>query len=62
MEGVSYKKGSTILEESQQLKHAVEIAKLGYKVCVEDCREVLEEVQKNYGNLFTYRIVENSNA
>ena len=62
MEGVSYKNGSTILEESQQLKHAVEIAKLGYKVCVEDCREVLEEVQKNYGNLFTYRIVENSNA
>jgi nucleotide sugar dehydrogenase len=59
IDGVSYKKGSTILEESQQLKYAVEIAKLGYKVLIQDCEEVIEKVKKDYGNLFTYEKKDN---
>jgi len=59
MSGVSYKKDSTILEESQQLKYALEIAKLGYSICIEDCEQVIEEVKKMYGNMFVYKTTEN---
>jgi nucleotide sugar dehydrogenase len=60
IDGVSYKRGSTILEESQQLKYAVEIAKLGYSIKIKDCLDVVEAVKATYGKLFTYEVVKDS--
>lgn len=51
---VSYKKGSVILEESQQLALAVELAKQGRKVIVQDHPEVIRQVKALYGDLFIY--------
>lgn len=55
---VCYKKGSTIIEESQQLLFAKSIASLGYKVIIKDCKEVVDQVKEIHGKLFTYEIVE----
>ncbi len=51
---VSYKKGSVIIEESQQLALAVKLAKAGRKVIVNDREEVKEEVEKKYPGLFEF--------
>ncbi|OWY19291.1 UDP-glucose/GDP-mannose dehydrogenase family protein [Sphingobacteriales bacterium UPWRP_1] len=51
---VTYKKGSVILEESQQLALAVQLAKAGRKVLVKDVPAVIEQVKALYGNLFLY--------
>jgi UDPglucose 6-dehydrogenase len=51
---VSYKKGSVIIEESQQLALAVKLAKAGRKVIVSDRPEVKEEVEKKYPGLFEF--------
>jgi len=53
-DSVTYKKGTVILEESQQLKFAVELAKAGVKVCIQDSEEVKRKVKEKYGDLFTY--------
>ena len=55
MNCVSYKPESTMLEESQQLLFAVEIAKRGYKVLIDERQVVIEEMRKIYGDLFSYR-------
>ena len=55
---VTYKPGTDIIEESQQLKFAVEIAKRGYKVEIIESRSVIDKITKEYGNLFSYRIKE----
>ena len=45
LEYVTYKKESTLLEESQQLKFAIELHNLGYNVQVKDTREeVLSQI------------------
>ncbi len=51
---VTYKPGTVILEESQQLELAVRLAKAGRKVLVVDLPAVIEELQGKYGNLFQY--------
>ncbi len=51
---VSYKKGSVIIEESQQLALAVRLAKAGRKVIVNDRAEVKKEVEKKYPGLFEF--------
>ena len=51
---VTYKPESTILEESQQLLFAKELARAGYKVVIKERQSVVNEVRKIYGNLFTY--------
>ncbi len=51
---VSYKKGSVIIEESQQLALAVKLAGAGRKVIVSDRKEVKEEVEKMYPGLFEF--------
>lgn len=51
---ISYKKGSVIIEESQQLALAVKLAKAGRKVIVSDRKEVKEEVEKKYPGLFEF--------
>jgi len=53
-ENVTYKKGSVMIEESQQLAFAVELAKWGYDVAVYDCLEVIESVREIHGSLFKY--------
>lgn len=57
-EGVTYKKGTTIIEESQQLAFAAKIAYHGYDVLIIDCEEVVEQVREIYGDLFKYEVVE----
>ena len=54
IDGVSYKKDSIIIEESQQLKFAVELAKKGLKIVIKDKIEVITQVKKIYGDLFEY--------
>jgi nucleotide sugar dehydrogenase len=53
-ESVTYKEGSTIIEESQQLEFAIALARIGYVVIVSDRKEVLESVRTRYGELFIY--------
>jgi len=52
--GVTYKKDSHIIEESQQLAYAVGIAKAKFDVTIIDTKDVLEKVKNLYGNLFKY--------
>lgn len=51
---VTYKPGINLLEESQPLALAVKLAKAGKRVKVRDTKSVIEEVRKNYGDLFIY--------
>ena len=53
-DGVTYKKGTTMLVESKQLALAVMLAKDGYKVLIKDVPEVIEQVQKLHDSLFQY--------
>ena len=51
---VTYKKGTVILEESQQLKVAVALASNGIDVTIVEDPSVILELSKIYGKLFTY--------
>ncbi len=51
---VSYKPESTLLIESQQLKFAVALAEKGLKVKIKERKSVIEEIRKEYENLFSY--------
>ena len=55
-DGVSYKKNSILIEESQQLKMAVLMSDLGYEVIIVDNEHVVDSVKKIYGNKFKYEI------
>jgi nucleotide sugar dehydrogenase len=54
IDGVSYKKGSILIEESQQLKVAEELESLGVDVTIVDNDIVIGEVKKLKGNKFKY--------
>jgi len=54
---ITYKKGSTMIEESQQLALAVKLAQAGRKVKVQGPQVVMEEVKGIYGDLLEYEIV-----
>lgn len=54
-EYVAYKKGSVIIEESQQLALAVKLAQAGRKVFINDRPEVIAEVKKKYPGMFEYQ-------
>jgi nucleotide sugar dehydrogenase len=56
VEGVAFKKGSTIIEESQQLKFALELVYAGYDVTIKDCESVINQLKKIYNNRFKYVI------
>jgi len=56
-DGITYKKGTTIIKESQQLALAVKLANEGYKVLVIDKQVVIEKVKKLHGSLFEYKVV-----
>jgi len=54
LDHVTYKKGTVILEESQQLKYAVHLAEKGYDVTIQESSEVVSILRHKYGSLFTY--------
>lgn len=54
IDSVTYKPGTIIIEESQQLLFAIEIAKKGYKIIIREHPEVIEQVKRIYGKLFVY--------
>lgn len=51
---VTYKPGTTILEESQQLALALKLARAGRRVLVREQPSVIEELRGLYGSLFDY--------
>jgi nucleotide sugar dehydrogenase len=53
-DSVTYKKGTVILEESQQLKFAVALAKRGIKVTIKESEKVMAELKERFGDLFVY--------
>lgn len=53
-ETVTYKPGTTILEESQQLALAERLARAGRKVLVRDHPAVVSELKHRFGSLFAY--------
>lgn len=53
-DGVSYKKGSLLIEESQQLALAVSLSEKKRNVVIRDLKEVILQVEKLYPNLFTF--------
>tara|TARA_Y100000310_G_scaffold235174_1_gene238192 strand:+ start:4114 stop:5259 length:1146 start_codon:yes stop_codon:yes gene_type:complete len=57
-EGITYKKGTTIIEESQQLLFAAQIAKAGYEVVIIDLEETISKVKELYKDLFVYEVVD----
>lgn len=54
IESVTYKPGTVILEESQQLLYAERLAKAGFSVTIKEHPDVIEAVKETYGDLFTY--------
>ena len=54
---VSYKPGTVIIEESQQLALAVAVAQAGRKVLVREKPLVIELLKEKYGNLFAYEVL-----
>jgi len=53
---LSYKLGTNIIEESQKLAFAVEIARKGYEVTIEDKETVIILIKEKYADLFNYKI------
>ena len=56
-EGITYKKGTTIIEESQQLLFAAQLAKIGYDVIIIDYEETILKVKEIYEDLFYYEVI-----
>jgi len=54
LEGVTYKKGTDMLDDSQQLMLAVELVQNGYTVVINDREEVKKQLVERYGDLFQY--------
>jgi nucleotide sugar dehydrogenase len=55
---VTYKKGTVILDESQRLALAVQLAKAGKRVIIIEKQAVINELKLRHGDLFTYRLKE----
>ncbi len=55
-DSVTYKKDTDIIEESQQLKLAVALAKSGKKVLIKEKSAVVKLLIDSYGDLFLYQI------
>lgn len=56
IDGVAFKEGSTIMEESQKLKYAFELKGLGYDVTIRDRLEVLQILDRRFGKTFKYEL------
>lgn len=55
-DSVTYKKGTDILEESQQLKLALALAEAGKKVKIIESESVINQLKELYGNVFSYEL------
>lgn len=53
--GVSYKKNTDIIEESQQFKFALALANVGFKVIIEESEKVINQIDSLYPNLFEFK-------
>lgn len=53
-DSVTYKKGTSILEESQQLALALKLANAGRKVLIHETETVIGLLEKSYGDIFSY--------
>jgi len=51
---LAFKPGTTIIEESQKLALAVGLAKKGYRITIQDEKEVINQIKLIYSNLFSY--------
>ena len=54
---VTYKAGSIIIEQSQKLLLAVELARLGYKITISDSQKVVDQIKELYDDLFNYEVL-----
>jgi UDP-glucose 6-dehydrogenase len=54
IDGVSYKEGSNLIVESQQLKVAILLSELGVNVTVKDTKHVIDEIKKIGNYNFNY--------
>ena len=52
---LAYKPDTTIIEESQKLVFAVELAKQGYHIVIDDELEVVKQIKLIYDDLFEYK-------
>ena len=55
--GVTYKPNSDIIEESQRLALAVDLAKEGYAVLLRDRVEVIDQIRELHQDLFVYEVL-----
>lgn len=60
-DGVAYKKDTDFIDESQQLLLAVKLAQAGRNVIIHDNKTVIDQVEKNYPNLFIFKVKEPCN-
>jgi len=62
--GVAYKASTRvpIIEESQRLAIAVGLAQAGRKVTIRDYKDTVNEVRKEYGRLFSYEVLADSDS
>lgn len=51
---ITYKPESTLLVESQQLKFAIALARVGFRVVIKERAPVIEEIRNIHGDLFAY--------
>lgn len=51
---VTYKPNTTIIEESQQLKFALELANNDVEVCIDESKTVTKQIKAIHGDLFKY--------
>ncbi|HWB64501.1 MAG TPA: nucleotide sugar dehydrogenase [Chitinophagales bacterium] len=54
---VTYKPGTVILEESQQLALALKLAQAGRKVLVKEKPAVIDELKRRYAHVFMYEVI-----
>jgi len=59
IESVTYKPNTDIIEESQKLQFAEELARRGYNVIIRDNSNVIEKLKTIYGDRFTYEVAIN---
>jgi UDPglucose 6-dehydrogenase len=55
--GLTYKPNSDIIEESQRLELATDLAKKGYTILLRDRAEVIDQIKAIHKNLFSYEIL-----
>jgi len=56
-ENLSYKNGTSMIEESQKLLLAVKVAKNDRTVLIKDSNGIISEIKALYGDLFIYKII-----